>query len=101
MSMKNIRRTLIIALLFTGTAAFAQKEPGKLIVGYPPGQSVDVVARVLADRLGPAMGRTLIVENMPGLSGSVALAAVSRMPADGSIMTLSASAAIAGNPFLY
>ena len=41
------------------------------------------------------------MENMPGLSGSVALAAVSRMPADGSIMTLSASAAIAGNPFLY
>jgi tripartite-type tricarboxylate transporter receptor subunit TctC len=104
MSMKNIYRTLtsgIIALLFTGTAAFAQKEPGKLIVGYPPGQSVDVVARVLADRLGPTIGRTLIVENMPGLSGSVALAAVSRMPADGSIMTLSASAAIAGNPFLY
>jgi tripartite-type tricarboxylate transporter receptor subunit TctC len=104
MSMKNIRRTFngaIIALLFTATAAFAQKEPGKLIVGYPPGQSVDVVARVLADRLGPVMGRTLIVENMPGLSGSIALAAVSRMPADGSIMTLSASAAIAGNPFLY
>jgi tripartite-type tricarboxylate transporter receptor subunit TctC len=104
MSMNHIRRTFngaIVALAFTGTAAFAQKEPGKLIVGYPPGQSVDVVARVLADRLGPAMGRTLIVENMPGLSGSVALAAVSRMPADGSVMTLSASAAIAGNPFLY
>jgi tripartite-type tricarboxylate transporter receptor subunit TctC len=59
------------------------------------------VARALADRLGPALGRTLIVENMPGLSGSVALAAVTRMPADGSVMTLSASAAIAGNPFLY
>ena len=38
---------------------------------------------------------------MPGLSGSVALANVARMPADGSVMTLSASAAIAGNPFLY
>jgi tripartite-type tricarboxylate transporter receptor subunit TctC len=104
MSMKNIRRTFngaIVALLFTGTAAFAQKDPGKMIVGYPPGQSVDVVARLLADRLGPAMGRTLIVENMPGLSGSVALAAVARMPADGSAMTLAASAAIAGNPFLY
>jgi tripartite-type tricarboxylate transporter receptor subunit TctC len=102
--MKIIRRTFnsaIVALLCTGTAAFAQKDTGKLIVGYPAGQSVDAVARLLADRLGPAIGRSLIVENMPGQSGSIALEAVARMPADGSIMTLSASAAVAGNPVLY
>ncbi|MGK6306569.1 Bug family tripartite tricarboxylate transporter substrate binding protein [Variovorax sp. DT-64] len=102
--MKMIRRTFnsaIVALLCTGSAAFAQKDTGKLIVGYPAGQSVDAVARLLAERLGPAIGRTLIVENMPGQSGSVALEAVARMPPDGSIMTLSASAAVAGNPALY
>jgi tripartite-type tricarboxylate transporter receptor subunit TctC len=102
--MKIIRRTFnsaILALLCTGTAAFAQKDTGKLIVGYPAGQSVDAVARLLAERLGPAIGRTLIVENMPGQSGSIALEAVARMPADGSVMTLSASAAVAGNPVLY
>jgi len=102
--MKIIRRTFnsaIVALLCTGTAAFAQKDTGKLIVGYPAGQSVDAVARLLAERLGPAIGRTLIVENMPGQSGSIALEAVARMPADGSVMTLSASAAVAGNPVLY
>ena len=102
--MTTRRRTFnsgIIALLCTGTSAFAQWETGRLIVCYPAGQSVDLVARVLAERLGPVIGRTLIVENMPGLAGSVALAAVARMPADGSVMTLSASAAIAGNPFLY
>ncbi|SDE62160.1 Tripartite-type tricarboxylate transporter, receptor component TctC [Variovorax sp. CF079] len=102
--MKIIRRTFnsaIIALLCTGTAAFAQKDTGKLIVGYPAGQSVDAVARLLAERLGLAIGRTLIVENMPGQAGSIALEAVARMPADGSVMTLSASAAVAGNPVLY
>ncbi len=102
--MNIIRRIFqggIVALLLAGTAALAQGDTGKLIVGYPAGQSVDSVARLLAERLGPAIGRTLIVENMPGQSGSVALAAVSRMPGDGSVMTLSASAAIAGNPFLY
>jgi len=102
--MNTIRRIFqsgIVALLLAGTAALAQGDTGKLIVGYPAGQSVDVVARLLAERLGPAIGRTLIVENMPGQSGSVALAAVSRMPGDGSVMTLSASAAVAGNPFLY
>jgi tripartite-type tricarboxylate transporter receptor subunit TctC len=102
--MNPIRRAFhggLLALLLAVPAAFAQKDTGKLIVGYPTGQSVDVVARLLTDRLGPAIGRSLIVENMPGQSGSVALAAVSRMPADGSVMTLSASAAVAGNPFLY
>jgi tripartite-type tricarboxylate transporter receptor subunit TctC len=98
---RRIVRSGAIALLLIGSAAFAQKDTGKLIVGYPTGQSVDVVARLLAERLGPAIGRTLIVENMPGQSGSLALAAMARMPADGSVMTLSASAAIAGNPFLY
>lgn len=98
------RRLLKFALLplcLACATAQAQKEVAKLIVGYPPGQSVDVVARLLVDRLGPALGRTLIVENMPGQSGSVALAAVARMPADGSVLTLSAAAALAGNPFLY
>lgn len=102
--MQNIQRILkaVIAIaLLASSSCFAQADSGKLIVGYPPGQSVDVVARVLAGRLGPAMGRNLIVENMPGQAGSLALAAVSKMPADGSVMTLSASAAIAGNPSLY
>jgi tripartite-type tricarboxylate transporter receptor subunit TctC len=102
--MNTIRRAFaggIAVLCLFATGAFAQKDTGKLIVGYPTGQSVDVVARLLSDRLGQAIGRNLIVENMPGQAGSLALAAVARMPADGSIMTLSASAAVAGNPFLY
>jgi tripartite-type tricarboxylate transporter receptor subunit TctC len=97
----RILRLIALPLLFASASALAQKEVGKLIVGYPPGQSVDVVGRLLVERLGPALGRTLIVENMPGQAGSLALAAVARMPADGSALTLSASAALAGNPFLY
>lgn len=101
--MKQIARILAGATLaiVQATACFAQGDPGKLIVGYPAGQSVDSVARLLAGRLGPAMGRNLIVENLPGQAGSIALAAVAKMPADGSVLTLSASAALAGNPSLY
>jgi tripartite-type tricarboxylate transporter receptor subunit TctC len=97
----RILRWVALPVLLACASAHAQKEVGKLIVGYPPGQSVDVVARLLVERLGPALGRTLIVENMPGQAGSVALAAFARMPADGSTLTLSAAAALAGNPFLY
>lgn len=99
--MQSIQKAIMALALLASSACFAQADSGKLIVGYPPGQSVDVVARLVATRLGPAMGRNLIVENMPGQAGSVALAAVAKMPADGSVMTLSASAAIAGNQFLY
>ena len=101
--MKTLARILAGAALVIAqaTACFAQGDSGKLIVGYPAGQSVDSVARVLAGRLGPAMGRNLLVENLPGQAGSIALAAVAKMPADGSILTLSASAALAGNPSLY
>lgn len=101
--MKKLAGILAGAMLalVQATACFAQSDSGKLIVGYPAGQSVDAVARVLAGRLGPAMGRNLIVENLPGQAGSIALAAVAKMPADGSILTLSASAALAGNPYLY
>jgi tripartite-type tricarboxylate transporter receptor subunit TctC len=97
----RILRLAAPLLLFACGCAQAQKEVGRMIVGYPPGQSVDVVARLLADRLGPVLGRTLVVENMPGQAGSVALAAFARMPADGSTLTLSAAAALAGNPALY
>jgi tripartite-type tricarboxylate transporter receptor subunit TctC len=99
--MNIVSRILGVVLFVACASAHAQKEVGKMIVGYPPGQSVDVVARLLVERLGPSLGRTLIVENMPGQAGSVALAAFARMPADGSTLTLSASAALAGNPFLY
>jgi tripartite-type tricarboxylate transporter receptor subunit TctC len=101
--MNTIARNLagVMLVIVQATACFAQGDSGKLIVGYPAGQSVDAVARVLAVRLGPATGRNLIVENLPGQAGSIALAAVAKMPADGSILTLSASAALAGNPSLY
>lgn len=97
----RLLRLVALPLLLACASAHAQKDVGKMLVGYPPGQSVDVVARLLVERLGPVLGRTLIVENMPGQAGSVALAAFARMPADGSTLTLSAAAALAGNPFLY
>ncbi|VTU46679.1 Argininosuccinate lyase (plasmid) [Variovorax sp. SRS16] len=92
---------LCLGLLHAGLGIAHAAGPGKLIIGYPPGQSVDIIGRLLADRLSQTTERKWIVESMPGQSGSIALAAVARMPADGSVMTLSASAALAGNPFLY
>lgn len=69
-----------------GSRAQAQEYPSRLIrifTGFPPGGNVDVVARILADRLEKRLGQTVIVEAKPGASGSLAAEAVARSAPDG------------------
>jgi tripartite-type tricarboxylate transporter receptor subunit TctC len=73
----------------------------RILVGFPPGQATDIVARLLADRLAPALGETVIVENRPGQGGSTALAALSQSPADGHTMVLAPLASLVVNPHMY
>ncbi len=54
-----------------------------LIVPYPPGGSTDVVGRILADRMGAALGQAVIVENMGGAGGSIAVGRLARAVPDG------------------
>ena len=58
-------------------------KPVKIIVGFPPGGSVDQVARVFAAQLTQQLGQPFIVENRVGASGSIAAQAVATAPADG------------------
>ena len=75
-------------------------KPARIVVGFPPGQATDQVARVLADTLS-VTGRPWIVENKPGQGGSIALGTVARAPRDGSVVALGAVAAYAINPWIY
>lgn len=81
-----------------------QAPPGgisRILVGFPPGQATDQVARLIAERLSGALGWQFIVENKPGQGGSIVLAQLARSPADGTVLTLSALAAYSVNPYLY
>lgn len=62
--------------------------PIRIIVPFPPGGSVDAVARLLASGLQPHLGASVIVENMPGASGSIGTAAAVRSAPDGNTWLL-------------
>lgn len=58
-------------------------KPVRLIVPFPPGGSVDPLARLLGAKLGDILKQQFIVENRPGAGGSIGTAAVAKAPADG------------------
>ena len=71
------------AALGQSASGWPTRQPIKLIAVFPPGGSVDQVARILSVPLGQALGATIIVENKGGASGSIGAAAVAAAPADG------------------
>lgn len=92
---------LALAVLAQHAAAQSPDKVLRLVVGFPPGQSVDVVGRMLADHLAVGLDKTVIVENKPGQGGSIALGMVSKLPPDGGTITLAALASLVANPHLY
>ena len=63
--------------------AWPTKQPIKLIAVFPPGGSVDQVARILAPALQQALGQTVVVDNKGGASGTIGTGAVAASPPDG------------------
>lgn len=75
-------------------------KPITLVVSYPAGGGADVMARLIAPRLADALGQTVVVDNKPGASGTIAAAQVARATPDGSTLLLDASS-FAVNPALF
>jgi tripartite-type tricarboxylate transporter receptor subunit TctC len=74
---------LLVLPLGVQAQAWPMKQPIKLVAVFPPGGSVDQVARLLAQPLSQQLGQSVIVENKGGASGSIGAAAVAAAPADG------------------
>src|SRR5580704_4790484 len=85
----------LAALFFSGGAALAQgafpSRPVHLLVPFPPGGAVDIVARTLGDELSKRWGQPIVVENRPGAGGTIAAAAAAKAAPDGYTIILVAS----------
>jgi len=75
-------------------------KPIRLIVPYIAGSAPDVLARALADRLGPALGQGVVVDNRPGAGGNIGFDAIAKAPNDGYTLGL-ATSGLGINAFLY
>ncbi len=75
-------------------------KPIKLVVGFPPGGSNDIVARIVAPALGQILGQQVVVENRPGASGTTGAAQVAQAPADGYTLMLSSASPLVIAPHM-
>jgi tripartite-type tricarboxylate transporter receptor subunit TctC len=85
------RALLLAASLASAGRAFAQgaTTPVRILVGAPPGGTTDTMVRALAQELGRALGRTVLVENRPGAGGNIAAEAVAKSSPDGNTLLMS------------
>ena len=113
-------RLLVVALLAFGLSLFGIKaqaqaratatdlsvahfpvKPLRFIVPYPPGGPLDVMARVLAEKVKISLGQPVVVENKPGAGGNIGADLIAKAQPDGYSLVMGAVATHAINPWLY
>lgn len=110
MANESTRRSLLraaaaggAASLFSPHPALAQAWPArpiKMVVPFPPGGSTDVVARLMAQRLGDALKQPVVVENKPGSGSVLGADLVAKAAPDGYTLVMAANSCIAPGPLM-
>ncbi|WP_157267502.1 Bug family tripartite tricarboxylate transporter substrate binding protein [Azohydromonas aeria] len=101
------RRTLLAAAALALPASLTLAQDGwptrtvRLVVPAPPGSSLDIVARLLGDKLKDRWGASVVVENKPGAGGLLGMDAAAKAPPDGHVLALGFNGPVAFAPFMY
>jgi tripartite-type tricarboxylate transporter receptor subunit TctC len=94
-----------LAMVSAAGAAFAQgaypDHAVRLILGYPPGGPVDIIARIMGDRLSQIWGQPVVVENISGAGGNIGGDRVVKSTPDGYTILMTTNAQLVVNPSLY
>ncbi len=104
--MRSLARCLITAAFVSTFATLASAQawpvkPIRLVVNLPPGTTADLIARVVAPRLGEALGQPVLVENRPGWAGNIGVEMVAKSAPDGYVLLHSSGTSLTINPHLY
>ena len=90
-----------LAAIGSAQAQAWPSKPIKIVVGFAPGGTTDVMARVMAQSLSEALGQPVVVDNKPGASGNVAASEVIRAASDGHTFLIAPTSFETANPFLF
>lgn len=85
----------------TGSGQFWPQRPIRIVVGFPPGGGIDVVARLLAAKLTDSLGQPVIVDNRAGANGIVATDIVAKSNPDGHTLFIGTTGNLSVNPVLF
>jgi tripartite-type tricarboxylate transporter receptor subunit TctC len=94
----------LLALLMVGSAAAQTtypEKPVRMVVGFPPGNSPDVIARLLGQKLGETWGKAVLIDNLTGAAGNIAAERIAKAAPDGYTLGLMSQPQIVVNPILY
>lgn len=98
----RLKRLLVGTVLATlqglvAAQAFPSK-PVRLVVPFAPGGTTDLLARIIAEKMGPALGQTVVVENKAGAGGAIGAAEVAKSAPDGYVLLMSSVSTMVTNP---
>src|SRR5262249_26896543 len=102
-------KKLCIILAAVGVALFSPvlraadypSKPITIVAVFGPGSASDTICRIIADKLGPALGNPVIVEDRPGADGALAAAYVHHQPADGYTLLMGTNSPLSADPFIH
>jgi tripartite-type tricarboxylate transporter receptor subunit TctC len=101
MNCLRIAFALLATVSFHASAQTYPNKPIRLMVPFPPGGSTDIVARIVAQKLGTQLGQSLVIENRGGAGGTLGTAVVAKAPADGYTLVVGTTSTHVVAPSVY